>query len=349
MTVPPPPEPPAKGRTRTILQALGALAAVGLVLALIVVVPLLVQEKTLPEGIVIKRPPHEVSALYIAADAVWAGGKDGLFLFDRTAASPLPVPAGAPAFGHVRSIAAGGDGDLWVAHDRGIARYAGGNWDAAPGSPPFSRALAVAAGPDGGIFAGTPDGVWRLVGEGWVREADGDAAGLRDCGVLMTDSRGWVWAGFAHPTAGGILVLHDGVWERVGAGSLPHPVVRGLYEDSSGRVWAAAGFASRGGAAVFDGLALQETYTTADGLAGGATRTVFEDGAGRMWIASEYDGVAVLLPDGSWQYLDRRCGLAGDEVKAVAEDTDGRLWIGTDLGLTVAEGFGQFPLQTAPS
>jgi ligand-binding sensor domain-containing protein len=91
------------------------------------------------------------------------------------------------------------------------------------------------------------------------------------------------------------------------------------------------------------------TYTTTDGLAGGATRTVFEDAAGRMWIASEYDGVAVLLPDGTWQYLDRGCGLAGDEVKAVAEDADGRLWIGTDLGLTVAEGFARFPLHTALS
>jgi len=334
------------GGVRPLIQAVAALAVVGIVLALIIVLPLVLQEKTLPEGIVIQRPPYEVSAIHIAADAVWTGGRDGLLLFDRTDATPVPAPAGAPSFGHVRSIAAGSDGDIWIAHDGGIARYAAGGWDASPGSPPFGRALAVTAAPDGSILAGTPDGIWRL-GEGaWVRVADGELFGLRDCEVLMTDSRGWVWAGFANPTAGGILVCRESAWDRVGEGGLPHQVVRGLCEDSAGAVWAATGFASRGGAAVFDGTAIRETYTTADGLAGGATRLVWEDAEGRMWIASEYDGVAVLLPDGGWQYLDRGTGLAGDEVKAVAGDDGGRLWIGTDLGLTVAEGFGRFPLQT---
>ncbi|MGC9436307.1 MAG: ligand-binding sensor domain-containing protein, partial [Methanomicrobiales archaeon] len=259
----------------------------------------------------------------------------------------LPLPAGAPAFGHVRSIAAGNGGEIRVAHDGGIACYAGGVWDAAPGRPPFSRALALTAAPDGSMLAGTPDGVWRLGETGWTREVDAGVFGLQDCEVLMTDSRGWTWAGCANPTAGGILVCRDGAWERVGEDGLPHPVVRGLCEDASGRIWAATGFASRGGAAVFDGVTVTATYTTAEGLAGGATRTVFGDAAGRMWIASEYDGVAVLFPDGTWQYLDRGCGLAGDEVKAVAEDADGRLWIGTDLGLNVAEGFERFPLRTA--
>lgn len=340
---------PAAGRGRALLQAVAALAAVGIVIALIIVLPLLVQEETLPAGIAIQRPPYEVSAIHIAADAVWTGGKDGLLLFDRTTAAPLPVPAGAPAFGHVRSIAAGSAGEIWVAHDGGIARYADGRWDTAPGTPPFTRSLAVTAAADGTIYAGTPDGIWRYGGDGWVREVDGDTVGLRDCEALMTDSRGWTWAGFASPTAGGIVVRREGVWERVAPGSLPHPVVRSLAEDASGAVWAATGFASRGGAAVFDGLAVRETYTTTDGLAGGATRTVFEDAAGRMWIASEYDGVAVLFPDGTWQYLDRDTGLAGDEVKAVAEDEDGRLWIGTDLGLTVAEGFERFPLRSTLS
>ncbi|MBT8508757.1 hypothetical protein AZH53_10105 [Methanomicrobiaceae archaeon CYW5] len=333
-------------RLSPLLQGAVALAGVVMVIALIIAVPLIIQEETLPEGIVILRPPSEVSALYIGADAVWTGGADGLLLFDRATTASLPLPAGAPVFGHVRAITGTGDGGVLIAHDRGIARYAGGVWDASPDDPPFGRALALAAAPDGSILAGTADGIWRHETEAWVREADLGAFGLQDCEVLMIDSRGWIWAGCADPTAGGILVRRDGAWERAGAASLPHPVVRGLVEDASGEVWAATGFASRGGAAVFDGTTVAATYTTEDGLAGGATRTVFEDSGGRMWVASEYDGVAVLRPDGSWQYLDRGCGVAGDEVKAIVEDADGRLWIGTDLGLTVADGFDRFPVRT---
>jgi ligand-binding sensor domain-containing protein len=53
-----------------------------------------------------------------------------------------------------------------------------------------------------------------------------------------------------------------------------------------------------------------------------------------MWLGSEYDGVAIVDPDGV-TILDRTSGLSDNEVKVMLEDQDGQLWLGTRYGVTV--------------
>ncbi|HEY9283108.1 MAG TPA: two-component regulator propeller domain-containing protein [Pyrinomonadaceae bacterium] len=77
---------------------------------------------------------------------------------------------------------------------------------------------------------------------------------------------------------------------------------------------------------------VQESFTTADGLAGNDVKVIIEARAGGLWIGT-YDGLT-HYKDGkftSWREAD---GLPSRTVRALYEDADGVLWIGSyDGGL----------------
>jgi signal transduction histidine kinase/ligand-binding sensor domain-containing protein len=77
---------------------------------------------------------------------------------------------------------------------------------------------------------------------------------------------------------------------------------------------------------------VQESFTTADGLAGNDVKVIIEARAGGLWIGT-YDGLT-HYKDGkftSWREAD---GLPSRTVRSLYEDADGTLWIGSyDGGL----------------
>jgi signal transduction histidine kinase/ligand-binding sensor domain-containing protein len=77
---------------------------------------------------------------------------------------------------------------------------------------------------------------------------------------------------------------------------------------------------------------VQESFTTADGLAGNDVKVIIEARAGGLWIGT-YDGLS-HYKDGkftSWREAD---GLPSGTVRTLYEDADGVLWIGSyDGGL----------------
>ncbi len=79
-----------------------------------------VKWKSLPAGWQIIRPPHEVSALALLDDTVWAAGRDGLHRIDRTSGQLLPSPEGTPRLRYVRDLLVDGEGRLWIAHGGGV-------------------------------------------------------------------------------------------------------------------------------------------------------------------------------------------------------------------------------------
>jgi ligand-binding sensor domain-containing protein len=110
-----------------------------------------------------------------------------------------------------------------------------------------------------------------------------------------------------------------------------------IIQDRQGALWFATGFGSQGGAnRLVEGRWM--TWTVADGLAGGKTRSVYEDTDGRLWFGSEYDGMAVY--DGAgFQLYTPQDGLAGWEVKHMIQDIEGVYWLGTENGLSRIAGY----------
>ena len=86
------------------------------------------RKRRLPDGWQIIRPPHEVSAIAINGETVWAGGNDGLYAIDRQDGALLPLPSGAPKLRHVRDLTVDRRGRLWIAHHRGVTIHAEGGW-----------------------------------------------------------------------------------------------------------------------------------------------------------------------------------------------------------------------------
>lgn len=324
---------------------LGILVVAGAIWFMLVITDL-IHERTVPEHFTIIRPPHEVSALVIDGDSVWAGGKDGLFLFDRTDCKPLPLPPGAPRFSYIRDLYQDRSQTLWIAHDGGIARYSNGSWDlfSRQSGAPFGRALSILEISDHDLWIGTEQAIFSWNGHDWHEISFPEGISFASADVLFRSKDGAVWVGCASPTRGGLLRYDGSGWRSYSrSDGLPHASVNGIAEDQNGTVWVATGFASQGGAALFkDGA--WSAITQTDGLAGGCTRSVYIDQEGRIWVGSEYDGIAIL--HGSiWTILAQKDGLAGNEVKEMVQDEDGVYWLGTDRGLTVINTISPFLLQ----
>jgi hypothetical protein len=100
---------------------------------------------------------------------------------------------------HVRALATGGDGALWVATDDGLARLQGGAWEVftkANSDLPGYSVWALATGGDGALWVATDDGLARLQGSAWevFTKANSDLPVDR-VSALATDGDGALWVG----------------------------------------------------------------------------------------------------------------------------------------------------------
>ena len=294
--------------------------------------------RNLPQGWLVIRPPHEVSALAIQGDTIWAGGKDGLYAIDRQSGTLLPRPADAPPIRYVSDLLLDSHDRLWIAHQRGVSIYAAEGWRS------LSEAEGLLPGPakalwedrQGAVWIGGEAGVVRYDGQAFASFTMEDGLGLPSVDVIVQDSQGLLWFGSSSPTHGGLSRYDGSAWVTFPAGAvLIHPSVNDIIETTDGALWVATGFASRGGA-----MRLKDgewtSLTTKEGLAGEKVRSLFQDRDGRLWFGSEYNGVAVT--DGSkWVILTPDDGVADLEVKEMVQDTDGVYWLGTADGVSRIE------------
>lgn len=311
------------------LQFGAGLAVAAAVVALIGPVFNQWKRSKLPEGWLLVRPPHEVSAVLVEGAVVWAGGRGGLHLIDAESGKLLEAPTGAESLERVRALLRDSGGAVWVAHGGGILRC--GSTCAAVETPGGAW-LALMLRRDGTILAGGERGLAFWTGTQFRLTDRVETLGLKDVDVLCEDSTGRLWTGSSAPVNGGLLEgTPGGPWRREHP-SLPHPSVSMVLEDRDGALWIATGFGREGGAVrEKDGVRL--VLTKAEGLAGEKARTIYQDSGGRIWIGSEYDGI-VYSDGGGWRKLTPEDGLAGWEVKSIAEDARGNYWMGTEDGVT---------------
>lgn len=292
------------------------------------------ETQNLPAGWRIIRPPAEVCCLAQVGDTVWTGGKDGLTIVDTTTGHVQPGYQRQPRFGYVRALYADRRQTIWVAHDDGLAAWAGNGWrDYSTELHPSRRALSLMEDRQGKLWIGSERRIVIYNGRQFQGLSFPKEISLASADAIFEDRAGVVWIGCASPTYGGLCSYADGTWKQYSVREgLPHPAVNMIAEDAQGALWIATGFANCGGVVrIRDGQ--WSVLTKSDGLAGWKVRSVFEDHQGRLWFGSEYDGVAIFS-QGSWRVISPAAGLAGNEVKAILEDDAGRFWLGTDRGLS---------------
>lgn len=310
---------------------LGIILIVSLTAALKWVIP----KPPLPPGWAIIRPPHEVSALAVQGDVVWAGGQDGLVAIDREAARVKPELPGQPRLRNVKDLLVDRHGRLWIAHSGGLSCYANNEWQSYSEASGFFSGPATALCEDhaGVIWAGYEQGVGYYDGRSFQIYTARDGLGLPAVDVISQDRDGVMWFGSSSPVQGGLASFDGRAWRNYSTqDGLAHNSINHIMQDRHGALWFATGFASRGGASrLADGR--WTTWTRQDGLAGEKVRSIFEDRDARLWFGSEYDGIAIY--DGTaWQVLIPEQGLAGWEVKEMVQDSDGTYWLATEDGVS---------------
>ncbi|MCW5942255.1 MAG: hypothetical protein KIS66_08480 [Fimbriimonadaceae bacterium] len=292
-----------------------------------------------PHGWVRTLEPGPVLAMAIRGDTLWAGGKRGLFELDaKSGAFRRRVPLPQDPI-HIRSLAVGDDGSLWIGHTDGLIRLSEGrttSWTSNDGLP--ANRVNVVRVVDGKVLVGTGAGLAERGPSGrWSRSGHTDELVSPVVNALLPASDGALWIGSNSDPKGGLTRISATSVQRwrVSEG-LPHPYVQDIVEVAPGVVWVATGQWDQGGAVQFDvrgdRVALGRVLHQEDGLAGAKARSVAVDSNGSLWVGSENDGLAIE-ERGSFRVLTERDGLPHNEITTIVRDRFGAMWLGTLNGV----------------
>ena len=283
---------------------------------------------------------NEFSAIFEQGDVIWAGGRDGVFKFNKKTAEPADTLELAKDLTYVRGIVADNENRLYIASQEGLAICEGDNTRliTTKDGLPDNRVNCIMKDKEGAIWVGTWGGAAVYRKGRWenVKTADGLYNDMVN--VILQDSTGGIWFGSYAVKNGGISCLKNGKWYSFNISTgVPNENITCLYEDASGGVWCGTGFLYKGGACRFayrDGIPeLEKVIMKTDGLAGEKVRSIFEDSTGSMWFCSEYDGAA-LFKNNKSLLLNVKDGLSDPEIKAGITDDEGNLWLAARKGVT---------------
>ena len=147
------------------------------------------------------------------------------------------------------------------------------------------------------------------------------------------DAHGNLWMGLYD---GGMARYRDGHFRFFNqSDGLPAGVVRALFLDRAGRLWAAT---DSGGVIRLDDPQADRprfvAYTIADGLSSNSVSCITEDNLGRMYFGTARGLDRFDLETRHIRHYTRAEGLANNAVTVAFRDRQGALWFGTDLGLS---------------
>lgn len=270
-------------------------------------------------------PSSFVIAMAETADGdLWLGTRDtGLLRVRDGLVSPMHVRLPDTK---VNALQAGPDGMVWIATDRGVARWRGGH--VAPSSlPPDLRdasAHALTRDRDGNLWIGLgARGLARVDALGNAAVVPWDARTRGDVTALFEDRSGNLWVG----TSRGIERLREGPFRTFTvAEGLPGEGPGAIFADAQGRVWMgppSGGLywleAGRVGHVRDADLDADVVYT-------------ISGREGDVWIGRRRGGLTRVRMQGSAHTITRvttAVGLAQDSVFAVHHARDGSVWAGT--------------------
>ncbi len=140
---------------------------------------------------------------------------------------------------------------------------------------------------------------------------------------IVNDDNGFIWIGTSYG-----LVRFDGnqfkIFNSSNVPQIKANVVRYLYKDNSGKIWAA-----NGGAGLL--LIDQGKFTLISeeqGLSINHLSSIIEDESGKMYIGS-YGGGINIYRNEKFEYIRKKGGLSSDIIYSLLVDKIGRIWAGT--------------------
>jgi signal transduction histidine kinase/ligand-binding sensor domain-containing protein len=239
------------------------------------------------------------SVLEDAQGTLWVGSYgDGLLTLDQ--ATGQFQRYADPEIDNVNALYAAPDGQLWVAHARGLSvldvtRTRTRLYLPDPDHP---RVTAILPNSDGTLWLGQWDG-----------------------GLVLFDPQDDVFTHYRHdpndPT------------------SLSNNAVMSIYRDRADRLWVAT---RGGGLNRFDPMSgAFQHYSTAEGMPSTLVFGIREDALGRIWVSTR-GGLVRLTPETrQLRIYTTRDGLPGDEFqwRAVTETHDGKLLFGGFSGFVL--------------
>jgi signal transduction histidine kinase/ligand-binding sensor domain-containing protein/DNA-binding response OmpR family regulator len=185
----------------------------------------------------------------------------------------------------------------------------------------------------GRLWLGGEMGISTFDGADWRAVPDGPQRTVRS--LLATDDGSTVLAGTAQD---GCVRLANGVWERLGEGSLPGNAVVCMCVTTEATGERVTWFGTDAGLARLDASGWSH-FTTADGLPHhyvfALASTVDRAGVVSLWVGTNGGGLARLRA-GRWTVYDTQSGLPNNLVLTICEvrapDGSSTLWVGTQGG-----------------
>jgi PAS domain S-box-containing protein len=156
-------------------------------------------------------------------------------------------------------------------------------------------------------------------------------AGLPHSSVdaIAQSQEGYLWIA----TDGGLARfdgVHFSIFDRENTPELQSNRITSLLVDHQNSLW----IGTRKGGLTRYREGHFSTFTSRNGLPGGAVTALFEDAGGELWIGTDGGGLA-RLSDGKFKYFTTQGGLPSNSIYAVTADHGGTIWVGTGDGLAV--------------
>ena len=280
-------------------------------------------------------------------DEIWFRNATTLTRYNPNAATAqqmtdtLDIRPQGMRFGQSPSALVDAAGTLWLQTQKGISRYANGQWKHnLDGEAPVMYIFrAMMEDREGSIWFGTNRGLWRISdGKCTVFRASegvrGEYVRTLTLGTPSANSRIGaysIWAG----TDKGLNHYESatGKWSHVAADSsaLGSGEILSLHEDRKGTLWIGR---KKGFFSLTNGKL--RAYTRQDGLSSEYIRTLLSDRDGTLWIGTQNVGLTKYV-NGTFTDYTVKDGIASEYVIGLYEDSRGVLWIATDAGLSIFE------------
>lgn len=303
------------------------------------------------EGIEVFLEGEEISALYMAEDALWVGGKDGVKKVDINTGEVLGYVLDDVELIYAAEICASYDGSIWIGHNEGITVIAkdGSRYDFQSPGMTGGRVNAILCVSDR-VLAGTMEGAtqfspdengWQVSGR-YTRE-NGLLSDVVN--VLAADEGNIYFGSYLDNRPGGISILSEEGWQYLTVeDGLCHPYINAILPLGK-RIYAATGQLTAGGLCLLiredSGVRVEDSFSVQDGIPGDKVRWLYKDLAGHLWITTESDGLIICAGDIvrhpiEGVVLKSEQGLSDNEIKKIVE-SEKYYWLGGRYGLTRIE------------
>ena len=291
---------------------------------------------------------EEISALYLAKDSLWVGGRDGVKRLDLDSGQVIDYVAEDLELIYAAEICRWRDGSVWIGHNEGVTVLTeyGQRIDFAEPEMTGGRVNTILC-VDNGVLVGTMEGVTTFIPSenGWtVSELRTKADGLISNVVnVLTETEGELWFGsYLDNRPGGVSIKRGETWQYVTIeDGLAHPYINAILPLSDS-ILVATGQLTAGGLNRLtkegDCYIVTDTFNMEDGIPGEKVRWLYKDTAGHLWITTESNGLLVCETEKIGHPIDgvllvQEHGLSDNEIKKIVE-SEKYYWLAGRYGLT---------------